>query len=108
MRNKLKIMLGIAADDKEQDAMLDIIISSTRLRLKRLIGGVEPPATMDDIILEVSIMRFNRIGSEGLSSHTVEGESLTFAASDFDSFADDIQAFLSSQKDSKRGKVRLL
>lgn len=108
MLDKLKIMLGIASDDTDLDAKLNVIVSTTRARLKMLLGGIEPPHTMDYIILEVAIMRFNRIGSEGMASHTVEGESLSFADSDFDGFADDIQAFLSSQKDGKRGKVRLL
>ena len=33
--------------------------------------------------MDVSVIRFNKIGSEGLSSHTVEGESLSFAEDDF-------------------------
>jgi hypothetical protein len=53
-------------------------------------------------------MRFNRIGSEGLSSHSVEGESLSFTGSDFDGFMGEIQAWLDLQKESTRGKVRFL
>jgi hypothetical protein len=106
MLENLKLLLGI--DDSDMDDKLKLIISNTTSRLKLLIGGIEPPESMNHIILEVSIMRFNRIGSEGLSSHSVEGESLSFAASDFDAFANDIQAFLDQQKESKRGKVRFL
>lgn len=106
MLENLKLLLGIEGSDL--DNKLKLIISNTTSRLKMLIGGIDPPESMDHIILEVSIMRFNRIGSEGLSSHTVEGESLSFTGSDFDMFADDIQAFLATQKESKRGKVRFL
>lgn len=106
MLENLKLLLGI--DDSDMDDKLKLIISNTTSRLKLLIGGIDPPESMNHIILEVSIMRFNRIGSEGLSSHSVEGESLSFAASDFDAFANDIQAFLDQQKESKRGKVRFL
>ena len=106
MLENLKLLLGIEGSD--MDDKLKLIISTTTARLKMLIGGINPPESMDHIILEVAIMRFNRIGSEGLSSHTVEGESLSFASSDFDMFADDIQAFLDQQKESKRGKVRFL
>ena len=106
MLENLKLLLGIEGSDL--DNKLKLIISNTTSRLKLLIGGIDPPESMDHIILEVAIMRFNRIGSEGLSSHTVEGESLSFASSDFDMFADDIQAFLDQQKESKRGKVRFL
>ena len=106
MLDNLKLLLGI--DDSDMDDKLKLILSNATSRLKLLLGGIEPPEEMNFIILEVSIMRFNRIGSEGLSSHTVEGESLSFTGSDFDMFADDIQAFLATQKESKRGKVRFL
>ena len=106
MLNNLKLFLGI--EDADRDALLNLIIENTIARLKLLLGGIEPPASMDYIVLDVCIMRFNRIGSEGLTSHSVEGETQSFADSDFDAFSDDIQAFLDSQKESTRGKVRFL
>lgn len=106
MLNDLKLMLGIA--DNSIDEKLQLIINTATARLKLLLGGIEPPESMAHIIREVSIIRFNRIGSEGVASHNVEGESLSFVESDFAAFADEIQAFLDGQKDSKRGKVRFL
>ena len=110
MLDNLKVMLGIAADDidKERDSKLNWILAAARQRLKILLGGIEPPAELDYIIVEVATIRFNRIGSEGLASHSVEGESLSFTNDDFSGFADEIQAFLDSQKESTRGKVRFL
>lgn len=106
MLDNLKIMLGI--EEADQDAKLNLILSNTKSRLKLLLGGIEPPEEMNHIVLDVAIMRFNRIGSEGLASHSVEGESLTFSDHDFDGFANEIQAWLDSQKESTRGKVRFL
>lgn len=108
MLNDLKIMLGIAEEDTDLDAKLQLIIANVTSRLKLLLGGIEPPMEMEHIILEVAIIRFNRIGSEGMSSHSVEGESTNYAANDFDGYMDEIQAFLDAQKDNKRGKVRFL
>lgn len=107
MLNDLKVMLGIA-DDSDRDNLLLLIISGATARLKTLLGGIDPPESLDYIIREVSITRFNRIGSEGMTSHTVEGESHQFADNDFDVYTDDIQAFLDTQKESTRGKVRFL
>lgn len=106
MLDNLKMMLGI--EEADQDAKLNLILSNTKSRLKLLLGGIEPPEEMNHIVLDVAIMRFNRIGSEGLASHSVEGESLTFSDHDFDGFANEIQAWLDSQKESTRGKVRFL
>lgn len=108
MLDNLKMMLGISAEDTELDQKLKLILTNTTARLKLRLGGIDPPDEMNHIILDVAIMRFNRIGSEGLSGHSVEGESLTFTDRDFDGFADEIQAWLDSQKESTRGKVRFL
>ena len=108
MLNELKLMLDFSLEDKSSDEKLKLIISSTTARLRVLLGGVEPPESLNYIIRDVSIIRYNKIGSEGMSSHSVEGESQQFTDSDFAGFMDDIQAFLDSQKDSVRGKVRFL
>ena len=106
MLNDIKLLLGIADSDK--DAVLKLLISTATARLKLLLGGTTPPESMDHIVREVAIIRFNRIGSEGMTSHSVEGESLTFSDDDFAPFADEIQAFLDSQQESARGRVRFL
>ncbi len=108
MLENLKLMLGISAADAGLDSKLRLIVTNTTARLKLLLGGIDPPEEMDHIILDVAIMRFNRIGSEGLSSHSVEGESLSFSDSDFDGFSGEIQAWLDSQAESTRGKVRFI
>ena len=107
MLETLKLFLGLENDDSRDD-LLNKIITLVTARLKLLIGGIDPPEEMEHIIVDVAIARFNRIGSEGLSSHSVEGESLSFAENDFDPFMSEIQAFLDGQKDNSRGKVRFL
>lgn len=104
MLSDLKLMLGIDGEDER----LKLIIADASAQLKTRLGGIEPPESLDYIIRGVSISRFNKIGSEGLKSHSVEGESLTFADSDFDEYADDIAAFLATQKESAKGRVRFL
>lgn len=108
MLNDLKLMLGIDQADTNIDEKLRLLISTATARLKLLLGGIDPPESMAHIIREVAIIRFNRIGSEGMGSHTVEGESLAFTENDFAAFKDEIQAFLDSQKESARGRVRFL
>lgn len=108
MLNDLKLLLGLPLDDTSRDDLLSRIISMTTARLKLLLGGDEPPAEMDHIILDVAVIRFNRIGSEGMTSHSVEGEALNFVEDDFAQFADEIQAWLDQQESGTRGKVRFL
>ena len=108
MLDILKGMLGIEPNDTDLDTKLQWLLKSTTQRLKILLGNIEPPEELQYIIIDVAIIRFNRIGSEGLTSHSVEGESLSFTDDDFKGYKDDIQAFLDTQKESKKGKVRFL
>lgn len=100
----VKALLGI----EDEDNKLKVIITLTENRLKTLIGQTEVPSELEYIVTEVSIARFNRIGSEGLSGHTVEGEALTFKDNDFDQYADDIQTWRDAQSDRDIGRIRFL
>lgn len=107
MLENLKMLLGLENDESKDDLLI-LIIKSVTARLKLLLGGIEPPEELDHIITDVAIARFNKIGSEGLSSHSVEGESMNFTNDDFEGFSAEIQAFLDSKKESSRGKVRFI
>lgn len=93
MLEDIKTLLGIT--DTALDSKLNLIITLTTARLKILLGGVDSiPENLKYIVTEVSIIRFNRIGSEGLSSHSIEGESLAFVDDDFAGYSSEIQAYL--------------
>lgn len=90
------------------DTKLNTIINLTQNRLLLLLGIKEVPAELEYIVTEVSIMRFNRVGSEGVKTHSVEGESMAFNNDDFDTYAKDIKAWLNAQNESKKGRVHFL
>lgn len=107
MLDDLKLLLGIA--DTSQDAKLSWIINATKSRLRLLLGDIDPPESMNYIITEVSVIRFNRIGSEGMSSQSVDGETMTFSDSDFDGYKDEIQAFLDKESSlARKGGFRFI
>ena len=106
MLDEIKTILGIA--DNALDSQLNIIIANTTARLKMLLGGLDVPESLNYVVTEVSVKRFNRIGSAGITSHTVEGESMSFTDDDFAECAGDIQAYRDSVAAAKKGKVRFL
>ena len=107
MLSDLILLLGLNESevDGQMRAKLDLILAGATARLKLLLGGAEMPDEMRHIVLDVAAARFNRIGSEGLSGHTVEGESLSFTDNDFAQFMDEIAAWLQMQEGGKRGKL---
>lgn len=105
----VKTMLGISANDTDIDSKLDLIIRLTSSRLRVLLGGVDIPESLEYIVTEVSIIRFNKIGSEGLSTHSVEGESLSFSDDDFAAYKDEIRAFIAeSDCTAQKGGFKFL
>lgn len=102
--DNVKSLLGLS----EESEQLKTIISLTESRLKALLAVDVVPAELEYIETEVAVRRFNRIGSEGASSHSVERESWTFSDNDFAAFDDDIQAWRSKQKEQSKGKVRFI
>lgn len=104
--DSLKSLIGI--EDDSMDERLTWILDASEQRLKNLLGGLDVPDELEYIVLEVSVIRFNRIGSEGVSSHTVEGESMSWTDSDFSNYADEIEAYLEELDTGKKGKVRFL
>lgn len=108
MLETLESLIGIGDADSATEMKLLWMLDSATARLKLLLGGIEPPKELQHIIIEVAIIRFNRIGSEGMDSHTVAGESSSYSDNDFSGFMDEIEAFLDIQKETKRGRLRFI
>lgn len=106
IKENVKILIGEVDDSR--DNLIDAIIDLTSQRLINLLDGVdEVPRQLEYIVTEVSIARFNKIGSEGTSGHSVDGESLSFKDDDFDIYLDDIEKYKDGTN-TKKGKVVFL
>jgi hypothetical protein len=67
----------------------------------------EVPYELSYIVLELSVVRFNRIGNEGMTSYSQDGESIAYGA-DMSNYEADIKSWLSKQAGNDRGVVRFL
>lgn len=91
--------------DSSADPLIELLYKMAVKRMLHVIGMVrkgfsltEPnpttvPPQIDWILDEALIRRFNRIGSEGYLSQSVEGHSVSFSTDDFTEFLSDIQAY---------------
>lgn len=75
MLARIKIMLGI--EDELQDELLDILVSNVENHLKSLLSK-DVPEELEFIVEEITVRRFNRLGSEGYKTDSVEGHSISF------------------------------
>ena len=106
MLDEIKKLLSFT--DGDNDELINTIVSLVESRLKHLIAEDTVPDSLSYIVTEVSISRFNRIGSEGVSSHDVEGEKMTWSNDDFRPYMSDIEQYVAAQKDARRGRVRFI
>ena len=82
--------IGAEIEDQLRD-----IIGDVEAQLKVKLGGVEAvPDDLAYIVVAVSVKQYNRIGSEGAASHTVEGETLSWSDNPFAEFEKDITSWL--------------
>ena len=85
---------------------LKVIVKLVMRRRCSLLKATSIPEELSYIAVEVSVIRFNRVGSEGMSTHNVEGESATYMDDDFRGFREDIQRYLDSQnQESAKGGI---
>lgn len=106
MLDKIKTLLGI--DDNLQDSVISVIIDDVNSHLLLLIKKDVVPKPLEYIVREISVRRFNRLGSEGYRSESTEGHSVSFYDLDkeFDPYLSIIDDFLDDDnKRSRRGKV---
>lgn len=75
MLTRIKKVLDI--EDDLQDDVLNIFIENVTSHLKALLKK-EVPEQLNFIIEEIVIRRYNRIGSEGMKSESVEGHRIDF------------------------------
>ena len=112
MLNKILILLGLDSPTQAMTDRIETIMELTEQRLAFLLGLPvnSIPTELSYIVVEVTIARFNRIGSEGVSSHTVQGESLSWTDDDFKPYMDDIQEWLNAQDDvnTTRGRIKFI
>ena len=74
--NRIKVLLGISSNDNEE--LLIEIIEITKSKILNYINKTELPMELEFVLIELSIQRYNRIGSEGISSENVDGKSVSY------------------------------
>lgn len=102
----LKVMLGFDESDTTPDERLNLIIKNAELALLTQLPDDETvPDKLAYIVVELAIVRFNRLGNEGMKIFSQEGENITYRLTDdLEPFKEAIAGYLNS-KSSSSGTV---
>lgn len=104
----IKTALSITSDDR--DKLLNLIIKRTtqRLKSKLHLTSEDVPSSLEFILFEVSIRRYNRMSNEGMTSYSQDGESIKFNDDDFAGFEDDITNYLKENSENPQPTIKFL
>lgn len=97
--NRVKVLLGITDNDNEE--LLREIIDITNSKILNYIYKTELPNELEFVLIELSIKRFNRIGSEGFVSETVDGKTMSYEESEFEGYKKYLDDYISKNSISK-------
>lgn len=108
MLERIKKLLGI--QDNLQDEVLDILIDNVESHLIALLGKDEIPEQLNFIVEEITVRRYNRIGTEGMQSESVEGHSISFydLKDEFVPYESIIAAYKEPPENPGRGRVMFI
>ena len=96
--NRIKVLLGI--NDYDNAELINEIIELTKSKILNYIDKTELPEELEFVLVELSIQRYNKIGSEGIASESVDGKSVSYEA-DFESYKHYLDDYISKNSISK-------
>ena len=98
--NRIKILLGIP----DNDELINEIIELTKDKILNYINETELPNELEFVLVELAIQRYNRIGSEGIASESVDGKSVSYD-DDFETYKPHLFFYMLNNNISKCYKL---
>ena len=94
--NRIKVLLGVS----ENDDLVSEIIELTKEKILNYINKTELPNELEFVLIELSIQRYNRIGSEGIASESVDGKSVSYE-DDFETYKHYLDEYMTRNNTSR-------
>lgn len=79
MVEKLKLLIGIKIDDTSKDALLSILLEQATSELKQYCYREQLPVEANNVIIDMAVVKYNLLGTEGLSSQSYSGMNEAYA-----------------------------
>ena len=98
--NRIKVLLGVT----ENDELINEIIELTEDKILNYINETELPNELEFVLIELAIQRYNKIGSEGIASESVDGRTTSYE-DDFESYKQYLDDYISRSGKSKGYKL---
>ena len=94
--NRIKTLLNIEGNEE----LITEIVNITEAKILNYINATEMPVELEFVLIELSVQRFNRIGSEGVASESIDGRTTSYE-DDFESYKQYLDDYMSRNNTSK-------
>ena len=98
---RVKTLTGVF----EQDELLTEIIQVAEEKILLYLGLNEVPIPLAWIVIELAIARFNRIGSEGMSSESVDGGTSSYIEDELGQYKHYLNEYMRQNTKNKGWKL---
>ena len=95
--NRMKVLLGITDN---ADELLMEILDITKSKILNYINEAELPLELEFVLIELAIQRYNKIGSEGVASESIDGRTTSYE-DDFESYKQYLDDYMSKTNVNK-------
>ena len=100
--DNIKVLLSLAEDDS-QDEILAILLHNASKMICVYLGIEELPTTLEFVAEDMAVMKYRKLGAEGVRQEKIDVLSTTYVTNDLNPFKD----ILNQYKDNSLGGKRL-
>ncbi len=93
--DNIKLLLSLT-DDDTQDELLAVLLLNASKMICVYLGIEELPATLDFVAEDMAIIKYRKLGAEGIRQEKIDVLSTTYVTNDLDPF----KAILNQYKDN--------
>ena len=98
--NRIKTLLGVT----DNDELIYEITELTKSKILNYINETELPNELEFVLVELAIQRYTRIGSEGITSESIDGRSISYD-DDFETYKPYLNLYMLKNNISKGYKL---
>lgn len=101
--NRIKLLLGV--NDLESEELLIEVLELTTSKVLNYIKSDEIPVPLEFVVVELAIQRFNRIGSEGIETESVDGKQTKYVNDEFEAYKHYLDDYMSNNNQNRSWRL---
>ena len=104
--DNIKILLGL--EDDSQDIILAILLTNAVSTINVYLGVTELPNELEFVAEQLAIIKYNKLGSEGISTEKIDVLSTTYQADELASFKTILDSYKANNNLATTKRVKFL